>query len=82
MLPLTRFRSAPVSAGCFIGLTFNVSYYGFLFVLSLFFQTTRGYSPLQTGLAFLPMTVRAVAMNLLAGSVIARTGPRPPLMVG
>lgn len=34
----------------------NLGFYGQLFVLTLYFQQVRGYSPLETGLALLPQT--------------------------
>lgn len=82
ILPLSLFQSPHVGAGCFIGGTFNFAYYGFVFVLSLSFQAIKGYSPVATGLAFLPMTVMAVGANLLAGRIIAHVGLRGPLLVG
>jgi MFS transporter, DHA2 family, methylenomycin A resistance protein len=56
MLPLSLFRRPAVSSACLVGLLTNFAYYGLMFVRSLFFQAAKGYSPLATGLAFLPMT--------------------------
>lgn len=82
MLPLDLFLSKTTSAAFFVGFVMNFSYYGFLFALSLFFQDVKGYSPLLTGLTFLPMTALAVFVNLGAGTIIARLGPKPPLIAG
>ena len=82
MLPLNLFRAAWISVPCLVGLLTNFAFYGLMFVLSLFFQTAKGYSPLQTGLAFLPMTVLIAAGNLVAGALTARFGPRLPMMLG
>jgi MFS transporter, DHA2 family, methylenomycin A resistance protein len=82
MLPLSLFRSSAVSAACIVGLLTNFAYYGLMFVLSLFFQTAKGYSPLATGLAFLPMTALVTVANLVAGWLTARFGPRLPMVVG
>jgi DHA2 family methylenomycin A resistance protein-like MFS transporter len=82
MLPLSLFRSSAVSASCIVGLLTNFAYYGLMFVLSLFFQTAKGYSPLATGLAFLPMTALVTLANLVAGWLAARFGPRLPMVVG
>ena len=50
-----------------MGLVLNIAFYGFIFVLSLFFQREQGRSPLATGLAFAPMTGIVLAANLGAG---------------
>jgi MFS transporter, DHA2 family, methylenomycin A resistance protein len=82
MLPLRLFRSPGVSISCFVGLTVNFAFYGLMFVLSLFFQATKGYSPLATGLAFLPMTALVTVTNLVAGTLTARYGPGVPMTIG
>jgi DHA2 family methylenomycin A resistance protein-like MFS transporter len=82
MLPLSLFHSSVVSASCIVGLLTNFSYYGLMFVLSLFFQATKGYSPLMTGLAFLPMTALVTVANLISGRLTARFGPRLPMVMG
>ncbi len=54
----------------------------FLF-LTYYLQTTKGFTPIQTGLAFLPMTA---AIMITATSVnirfLAKVGPRPLLILG
>jgi DHA2 family methylenomycin A resistance protein-like MFS transporter len=82
MLPLSLFRSPAVSASCFSGFALNFAYYGLMFVLSLFFQAVKGYSPLATGLAFLPMTALVTVVALVSGWLTARVGPRPPMVIG
>ena len=82
MLPPSLFRVPAVSAACAVGLLANFAYYGLMFVFSLFFQTSKGYSPLTTGLAFLPMTALVTVANIAAGWLIARFGPRLPMVMG
>jgi MFS transporter, DHA2 family, methylenomycin A resistance protein len=81
MLPLSLFRSRTFSASSAIGIAINVAFYGLIFVLSLYFQTTRHYSVLLTGLAFAPTTVAVCAANLLAGR-LARTVGRRTVLAG
>jgi DHA2 family methylenomycin A resistance protein-like MFS transporter len=76
MLPLSLFRSRTFSVTSAIGLVINVAFYGLIFVLSLYFQDTRHYSVLLTGLAFAPTTVAIFVANLLAGSLARRAGRR------
>lgn len=82
MLPLTLFRIRTFSVVSLAGVAVNVAYYGLIFVFSLFFQTQQHLSPQQTGLAFLPMTVVLMAVNVLAGRLIARVGPRVLMVTG
>jgi EmrB/QacA subfamily drug resistance transporter len=44
--------------------------------------TSGGYSPVQAGLAMLPLPVLMTSVSPYMGSLVARTGPRPPLTVG
>lgn len=82
LLPLQFFRVPSFSAAAAIGLCTNVAFYGLIFVLSLFFQETQGRSPLETGLAFLPITVAVVAANVVSGHFSGRSGERPVLTAG
>jgi MFS transporter, DHA2 family, methylenomycin A resistance protein len=82
MLPLSLFRSSAVNTSCIVGLLTNFAYYRPMFVLSLFFQAEKGFSPLATGLAFLPMTALATVASLVAGWLTAHFGPRLPMAIG
>jgi MFS transporter, DHA2 family, methylenomycin A resistance protein len=74
MLPLTLFRSRLFSLTSLIGLLVNAAFYGFIFVLSLYFQQVNKLSPLMTGLAFLPMMGIVLPMNLMAPRIAERLG--------
>ncbi|CAG8999728.1 MAG: Drug efflux pump JefA [Candidatus Celerinatantimonas neptuna] len=82
MMPLDLYCSGKVTSAFIAGFTVNFVYYGVLFAFSLFFQSDRGLSALQTGLTFLPMTVFAGVSNLFSGRLIARNGPILPLLGG
>jgi DHA2 family methylenomycin A resistance protein-like MFS transporter len=53
-----------------------------VFVLSLYLQRVLGQTPLQTGLAFLPLTGGFLLSNLASGPVVARFGSRGPMIAG
>jgi DHA2 family methylenomycin A resistance protein-like MFS transporter len=82
MLPLSVFRNAAFAAAMAVGLLINIAYYGLIFLFSLFLQRAKGFSSLQTGLAFLPMTCGVLVTNLSAGYVEARLGPPLPMALG
>ncbi|MEV0379707.1 MFS transporter [Nonomuraea sp. NPDC050643] len=58
------------------------SFSGALFVLTLLFQDAYHLTPMATGLAFLPLTLPMAVNPVLTGRVVARHGPRPPIVAG
>lgn len=49
---------------------------------SLYFQTVLGFSPLNAGVATLPLLVPVLVVVHYAGRMYDRTGPRTPLVLG
>ncbi len=82
MLPLGFFTLPNVSAATVFGILVNLTYYGIIFVLSFYLQQARGYSPLQTGFAYLPLTLSFVGANLTSGWMAGRYGSRMPMLLG
>jgi len=82
MLPLALFRVPNFSPSIVFGTIMNLTFYGMIFVLSLYLQQARGYSALRTGLAYLPMMITFIFSNVASGVVASRTGPRLPMIVG
>ncbi len=57
--------------------------FGVFLFLTYYLQQTRGYSPISTGLAFLPMTVLIMASAILANTkLLGRFGARPLVVIG
>lgn len=52
-----------------------------LLVNTLYLQHTRGWTPLATGAATLPMALGATVCAPLSGRMVGRTGPRTPLLL-
>jgi MFS transporter, DHA2 family, methylenomycin A resistance protein len=82
MLPLSLFSKRTFSAAVLFGICVNLTYYGTVFVLSLFLQRVRGYTVLEAGLAFLPLTGGFLVSNVASGRAIGRYGARAPMIVG
>jgi MFS transporter, DHA2 family, methylenomycin A resistance protein len=82
IVPLGLFRHPVFSSASLAGFVQNFAYYGIVFLLSLFLQIERDYSALRTGLVFLPMSIAAMASNVMGGRLTARWGPRIPMMGG
>lgn len=81
MLPLTLFRQGVFTGSTYASMASAFVFYGLLFVVSLRFQQTLGYSPLQTGVALLPMTVMVATGSLCAGRITAKFGSTWPMIV-
>ena len=82
MLPLSLFKQRTFSVAVLFGICVNLTYYGMVFVLSLYLQRVRGYTPLQAGLAFLPLTGGFLLSNVASGWVVGRFGVRVPMILG
>jgi len=55
---------------------------GVFFFVTLFAQDIWGYSPLRTGLAFLPLTATLLIGTAAAARLVPRLGARPLLLAG
>lgn len=82
MLPLALLRNRTFSAAVRFGICVNLTYYGSVFVLALYLQHARAQTPLQAGLAFLPLTGGFLLSNVVSGWAVARYGTRAPMIVG
>jgi EmrB/QacA subfamily drug resistance transporter len=80
--PLRLFADRSRSSSYVARLFLVAGMFGMFFFLTQFLQDVLGYGPLQTGLAFLPLTVALfVASQLSARWLVERVGGKP-LMVG
>jgi EmrB/QacA subfamily drug resistance transporter len=56
--------------------------YALFYFGSLYFQEIKGFSALQTGAAFLPMTIGIISGSVISQRLIARFGPKAVLAGG
>ncbi|GAA4199436.1 MFS transporter [Actinocatenispora rupis] len=74
-----RVRAAAVGSAGLMGFLF----YGVLFLMSLYFQQARGWSPSRAGVALLPLTIGStVGPLVLYRPLAARAGHRVMLLAG
>jgi EmrB/QacA subfamily drug resistance transporter len=81
MLDLRFFRSIPFAGANLTAVCAIAAMAGFLFLSTLYLQDVRGLSALQAGLAILPMPVVMALCAPMAGRMVARRGPRIPLVI-
>ena len=67
LMPLALFGARNFAVGNWVGFVFQLGMIGIMFVLVLYLQTARGYSPLETGLVVLPNAVLTAVGSAYAG---------------
>jgi hypothetical protein len=83
--PLVRlgiFRSGSLVRANLGAMALFGSWVGFQFILTLYLQGLRGWSPLETGLAIFPAGAIVAVMAPRMGAVVARVGLRRPIALG
>ena len=82
IVPLSILRVKGIAAA---DATQMVALAGFLpmfFFLTLYMQTVLGYSPIQTGVAYLPLTGGFIIAAGISSQLFARIGTKPVVVVG
>ena len=82
MLPLSLFKRGALAAAIAFGVLCNLTYYGVMFVLSLYLQRAHGYSALRAGAAYLPLTATFILSNLLSAPIAQRFGAAITMSAG
>jgi EmrB/QacA subfamily drug resistance transporter len=81
MVDFKFFRSRSFAGANMVAFIVSFAMLATFFFFALYLQNVRGYSPLQTGVRFLPMTVVIIFAGPIAGRLSDKIGPRP-LMTG
>jgi EmrB/QacA subfamily drug resistance transporter len=81
LIDLRFFRSVPFTSSIVIAVAAFAAFGGFLFLNTLYLQEARGLSPVQAGLATVPMALMTVLASPLSGRIVGRHGPRVPLAI-
>jgi DHA2 family methylenomycin A resistance protein-like MFS transporter len=82
ILPLDMLSSRMFNSMVLLASLLNATYYGTVFVLSLYLQKVMQYSPLRAGIAFLPLTAGFIISNLLSGRLTRLYSIRVPIVYG
>ena len=82
MTPLSMFASRQFSSTNATTLVVYFALGGAMFLVILQLQRVLGYSALEAGLAFMPITLMLLMLSSRTGALAQRIGPRLPLTVG
>jgi EmrB/QacA subfamily drug resistance transporter len=82
MLDLTLFRNRTYVGANLVTLLVALAMFGVFFFVSLFMQNVLGYSAVEAGASFLPMTILVILVAPLAGRVSDRYGSRGLMTAG
>lgn len=76
LMPFRIFRSKNRAAAFAVMMIVPAAMFAMFFFLSLFIQLVVGYSPLQTGVAFLPFSIAMIISATAASRLISHVDPR------
>jgi EmrB/QacA subfamily drug resistance transporter len=82
MLPLGIFRTRQFSAANAVTFVVYGALGGALFLIPVELQLVSHYSPMESGLALLPVTIIMLTLSARSGQLAARLGPRLQMSVG
>jgi EmrB/QacA subfamily drug resistance transporter len=82
MLDLSLFRNGTFAGANTVVLLVTLAMFGIFFFVSLYMQNVLGYSAVQAGAAFLPLTLLVVLVAPIAGRISDRVGSRALMATG
>jgi hypothetical protein len=83
LIPVRVLKSIPVTTANFAMFATGAAFFSMWYFVSLYLQDVRHYTPLETGLAFIPQTVTVVLFaRVLTPRLLHRSSPRAVVMLG
>lgn len=82
LLPMRLFANRSLSIGTAVVVIDFFALFGAVFFLSLYLQNVLGFSPVETGVRTLPLSLTLMVTAPLSGFLTERFGPRPAMVVG
>jgi EmrB/QacA subfamily drug resistance transporter len=82
MLPLELFKNRTYTGANVVILLVALAMFGVFFFVSLYMQQILGFSAVETGAAFLPMTILIILVAPIAGRKTDRVGSRALMTIG
>ena len=78
LMPFSIFRLRTLRGANIVGLLIGMSLFSMFFFISLYLQDVMGYSPIKTGIAYLPLAVGIIIAAGVAGRPSPGSGSKHP----
>lgn len=82
LMPLGIFKIRNVAGGNLTALAIACTLFSMFFFMTLYVQTVLGYSPVKSGLSFLPVTLVIATTSAIVSNVVGKIGYKPFLVAG
>jgi EmrB/QacA subfamily drug resistance transporter len=82
LMPLTIFKNRNRSGSFAMMLCVGIALFSLFYFLTQYLQNILGWSPIRTGVGFLPMTAGIIVSAALASRYVGSLGIRIPLTIG
>jgi EmrB/QacA subfamily drug resistance transporter len=82
LMPFSIFRLRTLRGADIVGLLIGMSLFSMFFFISLYLQNVLHYSPIRTGISYLPLAVGIILSAGAAAQLVTRFGFKPPLIAG
>jgi EmrB/QacA subfamily drug resistance transporter len=82
LMPFSIFRLRTLRGANIVGLLIGMSLFSMFFFISLYLQNVLGYSPIKTGISYLPLAIGIILSAGLVSQIVNRVGFKLPLIAG
>jgi EmrB/QacA subfamily drug resistance transporter len=82
LMPFSIFRLRTLRGANAVGLLIGMSLFSMFFFISLYLQNVMHYSPIKTGVSYLPLAVGIIVSAGAAAQLVDRFGFKPTLITG
>lgn len=82
MLPLSLFKIRNVLGGNMAFLVIACTMFSMFFFQTLYVQQVLGFSPVKSGLSFLPVTFIIAILSGIVSKLVMKIGYKPPMVLG
>ena len=82
LMPFSIFRLRTIRGANIVGLLIGMSLFSMFFFISLYLQNVMHFSPIKTGISYLPLAGGIIISAGLASQLVTRLGFKPPLIAG
>jgi predicted MFS family arabinose efflux permease len=82
LMPFSIFRLRTLRGANIVGLLIGMSLFSMFFFISLYLQNVLHYSPIKTGISYLPLAVGIILSAGVASQLVTRLGFKTPLIGG